>query len=145
MTSTWQIFTSKIIIYLLFGHKNTGPTSLQGCGITSHWQPQQCRGAQNSKGGPKWPELCIKTVIRLCTSISQNHHPCLLTLPFRTGCYLLFPPQWMFAGNPKIIVTPLLQGHAKRTKIKSFHIIIHAWTDVNMKEMLHSTRKQKQQ
>jgi len=23
-------------------------------------------GAQNGKGGPKWPELCIKTVIRLC-------------------------------------------------------------------------------
>jgi len=47
-------------------------------------------GAQNGKGGPKWPELCIKTVIRLCTGISQNHHPCLLTLPFRTGRYLLF-------------------------------------------------------
>jgi len=31
-------------------------------------------GAQNGKGGPKWPELCIKTVIRLCTGIS-----CLLT------------------------------------------------------------------
>ena len=47
--------------------------------------------AQNDKGGPKGPELCIKTVIRLCTGISQNHHPCLLTLPFRTGRYLLFP------------------------------------------------------
>ena len=48
-------------------------------------------GAQNGKGGgPKWPELCIKTVIRLCTGISQNRHPCLLTLPFRTGRYLLF-------------------------------------------------------
>ena len=23
-----------------------------------------------------------ETVIRLCTGISQNHHPCLLTLPF---------------------------------------------------------------
>ena len=46
-----------------------------------HW----CSGrvAQNGKGGPNWPELCIKTVIRLCTGISQNHHPCLLTLPFR--------------------------------------------------------------
>ena len=32
----------------------------------------------------------IKSVIRLCTGISQNHHPCLLTLPFRTGRYLLF-------------------------------------------------------
>jgi len=30
-------------------------------------------------------------VSRLCTGISQNHHPCLLTLPFRTGRYLLFP------------------------------------------------------
>jgi len=39
-------------------------------------------GAQNGKGGPKRPELCIKTIIRLCTGISQNHHPCLLTLPF---------------------------------------------------------------
>ena len=35
-------------------------------------------------GSPKWPELCIKTVIRLCTCISQNH-PCILTLPFWTG------------------------------------------------------------
>jgi len=53
-------------------------------GVTSHRQPRQCRGAeaQNGKGGPKWPELCIKTVIRLCTGISQNHHPCLITLPF---------------------------------------------------------------
>ena len=52
-------------------------------GVTSHRQPRQCRGAeaQNGKGGPKWPELCIKTVIRLCTGISQNHHPFLLTLP----------------------------------------------------------------
>jgi len=68
-------------------------------------------GAQNGKGGPKWPELCIKTVIRLCTGISQNHHPCLLTLPFRTGRYLLFRNLFflrMFAGGPKIIVTPLL-------------------------------------
>jgi len=41
-------------------------------------------GALTGKGGPKWPELCIKTVIRLCrpTGISQNHHPFLLTLPF---------------------------------------------------------------
>jgi len=46
--------------------------------------------AQNGKEGPKWPELCIKTVIRLCTGCSQNHHPCLPTLPFRTGRYLLF-------------------------------------------------------
>ena len=50
-------------------------------GVTSHWQPRQCRGpgAENGKGGPKLPELCIKTVIRLCTGISQNHHPCLFT------------------------------------------------------------------
>ena len=51
-------------------------------------------GSQGPKtvraGGPKWPELCIKTVIRLCTGISQNRHPCLLrTLPFRAGRYLL--------------------------------------------------------
>jgi len=39
-------------------------------------------GTQNGKGGPKCPELCIKAVIKLCTGISQNHHPCLLTLPF---------------------------------------------------------------
>ena len=29
-----------------------------GSGITSHWQPRG-PGAQNGKGGPKWPELCI--------------------------------------------------------------------------------------
>ena len=31
-------------------------------GVTSHRQPRQCRGpgAQNGKGGPKWPELhCV--------------------------------------------------------------------------------------
>ena len=39
-------------------------------------------GSQNGKGGSKSPELCIETVIRLCTGISQNHHPCLFTLPF---------------------------------------------------------------
>ena len=62
----------------------TGCTS----SVTSHRQPWQCRGPRgpkNGKGGPKWPELCIKTVIRLCTGISQNHHPCQVTLPFRTG------------------------------------------------------------
>ena len=77
-------------------------------GVTSHRQPRQCRGwpgAQNGKGGPKWPELCIKTVIRLCTGISQNHHPRLLTLPFRTGRYLLF--RNVCRGGAKIIVTPL--------------------------------------
>jgi len=31
-------------------------------GVTSHRQPWQLRGAQNGKEGPKWPELCIKTV-----------------------------------------------------------------------------------
>jgi len=25
----------------------------QHSGVTSHWQPRQCRGAQNGKGGPK--------------------------------------------------------------------------------------------
>ena len=30
------------------------------------WQPRQCQGAQYGKGGPKWHESCIKTVIRLC-------------------------------------------------------------------------------
>ena len=34
--------------------------------------------------------MYIKTVVRLCTGISQNHHLCLLTLPFRTGRYLFF-------------------------------------------------------
>jgi len=39
-------------------------SSVEGSGVTSHRQPRQCRGAgaQNGKGGPKWPELCIKTV-----------------------------------------------------------------------------------
>ena len=55
-------------------------------------------GVQNGKGGPKWPELCMKTVIRLCTGISQNHHPCLLTLPFIAN---------VCRGGAKIIVTPL--------------------------------------
>jgi len=65
-------------------------------------------GAQNGKGGPKWPELCIKTVIRLCTAgISQNHHPCLLTLPFRIGRYSLFRNVCRGAAA-KIIVTPLI-------------------------------------
>jgi len=58
--------------------------------VTSHRQPRQCPGAQNYKGGPKWPELCIKTVIRLCAGIAHNHHPCLLTWPSRAGRYLLF-------------------------------------------------------
>ena len=53
-------------------------------GVTSHRQPWQCRGAQGPKmvKAAQSPELCIETVIRLCTAISQNHHPCLLTLPF---------------------------------------------------------------
>jgi len=90
---------------------------------------QQC---QSTEGGPKWPELCIKTVIRLCTGISQNHHPCLLSSPFRTGHYLLFRNLFLILwyrshsdviidviacsecspGGPKIIVTPL--GVVKR-------------------------------
>ena len=60
-------------------------------------------GAQNGKRGPRWPELCFETVIRPCTGISQmwqNHHPCLLTLLFRTGREYL-------PGGPKITVTPL--------------------------------------
>ena len=73
-------------------------------------------GAQNGKGGPKWPELCIKTVIALCAGISQNHNPRLLTLPFRTGRFelALEVQRWTAArseylpGGPKIIVTPLL-------------------------------------
>ena len=57
-------------------------------------------GALTGKGGPKWPELCIKTVIRLCrpTGISQNHHPFLLTLPFVAN---------VCRGGAKIIVIPL--------------------------------------
>ena len=78
-------------------------------GVTSQRQPRQCRGpgAQNGKGGLKWPELCIKTVIRLCTGISQNNHPCLLTLPFRTGRY--YSRSECLPGGSKIIVTPLVR------------------------------------
>jgi len=47
-------------------------------------------GAQNGKGGPKWPELRIKTVIKLCIGISQNYHLCLAYLFYRSGGRYLF-------------------------------------------------------
>jgi len=39
-------------------------------GVTSHRQPRQCRGGQGPKtvkGVQSDPELCTKTVIRLCS------------------------------------------------------------------------------
>ena len=72
---------------------STDLPSMSDSGVTSHRQARQCRGAQGPKtvkGAQSAPELCIKTVTRMCTGISQNHYPCLLTSPFRTGRYLLF-------------------------------------------------------
>ena len=50
-------------------------------GVTSHRLRQQCRGgpgAQNAKGAQSDPNY----VSGLILGISQNHHSCLLTLPF---------------------------------------------------------------
>jgi len=51
--------------------------------VTSHRQPRQCRGGQGPKtvkgaqSDPNYVSLStIKTVIRLCSGISQNHNPC---------------------------------------------------------------------
>ena len=72
-------------------------------------------GAQGPKtvtGGQSDPNYVSRLVLRLCTGISQNHHPCLLTSPFRTGRYLLFRKVLATVANvcrgSKIIVTPLL-------------------------------------
>ena len=72
-------------------------------------------GAQwpkNGKGGPKLPELCIKTAIRRCTGISQNHHPCLRTFPDRSLFIIpkggLEPVANVCRGGAKIIVTLLV-------------------------------------
>ena len=70
----------------------TGSTSCRSSGVTSHRQPRQCRRPRTVKGAQSDPNYVYQeSVIRPCTGISQNHHPCLLTLPFRTGRYLLFP------------------------------------------------------
>ena len=60
------------------------------------------QGPKTVKGAQSDPNY----VIRLCTGISQNHHPCLLTLPFRAGRYLLFRNLFLARGA-KFIITPL--------------------------------------
>ena len=66
-------------------------------GVTSHRLSRQCWGPRGPKRqwGPKLPELCIKTVIRLCTGISQNPDNHASTPPLRfflqTGCHSCRP------------------------------------------------------
>jgi len=99
-------------------------------GLTSHRQPRQCQGAQEPKtvkGAQSVPNYVSRLFNnRLCTGISQNHHPCLLTLPFWTGRCLLFRNLFLIlwfrsysdiiivdiicficGGGAKIIVAPL--------------------------------------
>jgi len=85
---------------------STDLPSMSGSGVTSHRQARQCRGAQGPKtvkGARSAPELGLRseTVIRLCTGILQNHHPCLLILHFRTGRYLLFQ-RWTRARGERL-------------------------------------------
>jgi len=106
-------------------------------GVTSQRQPRLCcgPGAQNGKGGPKWPELCIKTFIRLCTGISQNNHPCLLTLPFRTGRY--YSCSECLPGGSKIIVTPLVrQVNDCWFKPRRLYRPILCWRELSRRRLL---------
>jgi len=50
--------------------------------------PGKGAGAQNGKGGPKWPELCIKTVIRQC-SVYRYFTKSSPVPTFRTGRFEL--------------------------------------------------------
>jgi len=65
---------------------------VKNSGLSSHRQPRQCRGGHGPKtvkGAQSDPNYASRLLLD-CTGISQNHHPCLLTLPFRTGRCLLF-------------------------------------------------------
>ena len=97
-------------------------------GVTSHRQPRQCRGGQGPKTvkGAQSDPNCVSRPLLDCVppGISQNHHPCLhFSIPDRSLFIIpKFTPYSMFAGGPKIIVTPLGNAHpSSRTSTFQWH------------------------